>query len=621
MFQILATAQQTGWLQGALRSVTAFIVGLVYGAISLIFKLIFTISEVTAGPDLLGDVYTRIYTILGVFMVFKLSFSFINYILNPDSLRDKDRGVGKLIMNTIIMLAALIFIPTYVFGSNGILIRAQKALLPMVPRIIMGIEEGSGAAFTASTDSETLEKYGDSMAVAALSAFFTPISGGNCDGTEIKTLEEFDEQYNDTCTPEGAALGQKYYKYHYDSVFAVVVGIVMVVVLLGIAIEVGKRVFKLLILEVIAPIPIMTLIDPKSSKGGTFNNWLKSITSTFLDIFIKLGVLYFVIMMIGLLSNNGISIFGEVDKVVFAFLMVVLLLFAKEAPKFIKDALGLKTDTGDFFGLGGLKSVVRGGERLAGGAVVAGGMLGRAGTAIADKTEGMRSNVAAQANNFMAQHPNLAKATSTASTAGTAAGRVMGTVGRAGMGIGRTVGAMANSKNGYRDVVTAGMSGANSRTERFSAANSAFEALDKVLDKEASKAGTTVSSFAVGGDKNNAYSGGADQYEDAYQRAVNQGQSKFSVGGATFNTYQHSRDSKQIASAVRERYLHDTPKLTEETKMQLENFTKAASSAGQRGLDQKDYKSLDAANKKIKDQGFRHQTRNLNANRYKAKGK
>ena len=45
----------------------------------------------------------------------------------------------------------------------------------------------------------------------------------------------------------------------------------------GITIDVAKRVFKLIILEVVAPIPIMSLIDPKSSKDGAFSHWLKSL--------------------------------------------------------------------------------------------------------------------------------------------------------------------------------------------------------------------------------------------------------------------------------------------------------------------------------------------------------
>jgi hypothetical protein len=110
----------------------------------------------------------------------------------------------------------------------------------------------------------------------------------------------------------------------------------------------------MIVLEVIAPVPIMSLIDPKGAKDGAFSHWVKSLTSTFLDIFLKLGLVYVVIVLIHLLvnANDKGGIFSEFPErqgfrgtYLTIFLILGLIFFAKEAPKFIKDALGLK-DTG-----------------------------------------------------------------------------------------------------------------------------------------------------------------------------------------------------------------------------------------------------------------------------------
>lgn len=599
--QKAAESDLVSWVFNVIRWMTGWLVNLIYGAVGTIFRLIFTLSEVTAGPDLLGDVYTRIYVILGIFMVFKLSFSFINYILNPDALTDKQQGVGKILINTVIMLGALAFIPTFVFGSDGIMIRAQKALLPMVPKIVMGIQPGTGAAFNASTDPETLEEYGDSMAAAALSAFFTPIEGGNCNGKALTTVADFWPSIDDTCRIDGV----KYYVYRYDGVFALLVGCVLIYVLLGIAIEVGKRVFRLLILQVIAPIPIMTLIDPKGTKGATFSSWLKMTINTFLDIFIKLAVLYFVIMMIGMLTNNtGEGIFGEIDGVVFAFLMVVLLLFAKEAPKFVTKALGMKdAGGGDFFGLKGVGAVAGLGVAAASTVSSAAGG-GAVGNQVQKGLDWVRGGI----NNFKASHPNIAKGLDIAGGVAGGTADVAASLGRAGMTV-------AQGK-GYRDIVgaasTSGMR--NSKIDKLSAANNAYDSMLKTFDKEAAKKGVSVSSYSykdsTGSHTVNFTGGGITftQYEDALQNARSRGNSSFSVGGATFYTANQARDEKAIKAAQYTEYMDQVKsgalELSPEAKYARDNYVSSARAAGAGAIDQNSYSSLDKSNSALKDRRF-----------------
>ena len=66
-------------------------------------------------------------------MAFKLSFSFFQYIMDPESMVGKgDKTLSKLFTRVFIMLAALIFLPMILFGQNGqegFLARAQRAFL------------------------------------------------------------------------------------------------------------------------------------------------------------------------------------------------------------------------------------------------------------------------------------------------------------------------------------------------------------------------------------------------------------------------------------------------------------------------------------------------------------
>ena len=64
----------------------------------------------------------------------------------------------------------------------------------------------------------------------------------------------------------------------------------MLVIMLFFTVDVAIRAIKLGILRIIAPIPIISYVDPKSAKDGSFNNWLKALISTFAELFIKTAI-------------------------------------------------------------------------------------------------------------------------------------------------------------------------------------------------------------------------------------------------------------------------------------------------------------------------------------------
>ncbi|MBO5375725.1 MAG: hypothetical protein J6A52_02630 [Bacilli bacterium] len=368
-------AQQQSWIIDILRSIFSALDSMVYGLINWILYGIFDLANLTTSSDVLNGIYSRIYVILGVFMAFKLCFSFFGYILDPDSMVGKsDKSVPKLLMSAGVMLAALVILPTILFNNGegrGLINRAQNAFLPMLPRILLGVNENSGLTVGNPNNSNSIDDAANVMALSTLQAFFIPpeelddICGtGTLEKTPaITSIGDFTSNVNLTCNAKGTGIvgigATKYYLYSYLWGVSTIVGILMVVMLLGISIDIAKRVFKMIILQIVAPIPIMTLIDPKSkTKDGTFGKWLSMLISTFLDIFIKLGILYVVLMMIQLIVSKGLfTNFPEFTEqplraaYLIVFLILGLIFFAKEAPKFIKDSLGIK-DSGAGMGTG-----------------------------------------------------------------------------------------------------------------------------------------------------------------------------------------------------------------------------------------------------------------------------
>lgn len=372
-----------GWFNNLLRPFFGGIDYLVYTLLGWVIEGIFNLSSIFASKDVTEIIYTRIYTVLAIFMVFKLTFSFIKYVVSPDTMVDKEQGVGKIIARTLTMLAILIILPTIFFksdifpGQNApILTMLQNGVIKTLPKVILGISDDNGNTTT------TAKENGNVMALNMLSSLYYPNEckdAAVCDSdNKLTSLSGFSTSLNMTDTNSS-------YVYYYMWPLTTLCGIILVFILVGIAVDVAIRVFKLMILQMIAPIPVMTYIDPKSSKDGAFNSWIKTFTTTYLDIFIKLGTVYLLLLLVKEFFSG--KLFGNVYKTlgfasgnfVMIFLIIGLFQFAKQAPKFIKDALGIKDSGGGSFmgkalsGMAGAAAGFAGGLSTGG---LAGGLSG-----------------------------------------------------------------------------------------------------------------------------------------------------------------------------------------------------------------------------------------------------
>lgn len=368
-----------GWFNNLLRPFFGGIDYLLYTLLGWVIEGIFNLSSIFASKDVTEIIYTRIYTVLAIFMVFKLTFSFIKYVVSPDTMVDKEQGVGKIIARTLTMLAILIILPTIFFksdifpGQNApILTMLQNGVIKTLPKVILGISDDNGNTTT------TAKENGNVMALNMLSSLYYPNEckdAAVCDSdNKLTSLSGFSTSLNMTDTNSS-------YVYYYMWPLTTLCGIILVFILVGIAVDVAIRVFKLMILQMIAPIPVMTYIDPKSSKDGAFNSWIKTFTTTYLDIFIKLGTVYLLLLLVKEFFSG--KLFGNVYKTlgfasgnfVMIFLIIGLFQFAKQAPKFIKDALGIKDSGGGSF-MGKALSGMAGAAAGFAGGLATGGLAG-----------------------------------------------------------------------------------------------------------------------------------------------------------------------------------------------------------------------------------------------------
>lgn len=128
--------------------------------------------------------------------------------------------------------------------------------------------------------------------------------------------------------------------YAMDWLLAIICGIAIIAVLVAIMIEVVVRNLKLVILQAIAPIPVVSYMNPNDKMLGT---WVKQYVGIYFSLFLQLLAILLVpnLMMSLLHTITG----GFIIKII---IVAGCLLFTKEAPKFIGKLLGLDNMEGSF---------------------------------------------------------------------------------------------------------------------------------------------------------------------------------------------------------------------------------------------------------------------------------
>lgn len=352
-----------------LRWIFFAIDSIVYQAIEQIYNLFIMLSQTTFfSTQNLESFAGRIYVLISIIMAFRLAFSFISYIVNPDQITDKQKGGGKLITSIVIAIALLASVPlvfSEAYYLQGIIVKQsiiQKIVLDNNEQIsnedatkvlsaytffaffgpdrqVTGCETSVGFKIEQSCI-DALNTAGGKRAVGDI--FKKAIDNKNLNyiwGSEIQgtTTTLINTEYETNKT----------YAFRYSFFLSTIVGLAMCWILLGFCLDLAIRVVKLGVLQIVAPIPILLSIAPGKKSSELLQKWGKECISTWTLLFVRIAVITFAIYLIYTINvNNGVMSFtsGETNQNVFVtvFVMFGILLFAKEFPKLIEDMLGIK---------------------------------------------------------------------------------------------------------------------------------------------------------------------------------------------------------------------------------------------------------------------------------------
>lgn len=334
-----------------------------------IYKLIvylYELFEVIGTAEILtGDVVTKLYTrvgmILGIYMLFRIIFSFIQMLINPDYISDKEKGVGKIASKailTILFIAITPFLFNKAFEIQNFVVGAGNVENNVIAKLVFPEKVMSSKDFgpvlsaylfesfyrydeeylsleDSVNDCVPLQKSSDGVENNLHKSIVR--SKGNIGYAKICLFAH--DNYQATFTIKN----EEKYKidFTWNGVFAIIVGIVVCYTLLTYTIMVGVRVIQLAFLRIIAPMAILTYMSPK--QDTMFSKWLKMCTTTYLDLFIRMAIIYFAVFIIeAIMSGGGIALNNsnfEHQWIVNVVMIVALLMFAKKAPELLKELI------------------------------------------------------------------------------------------------------------------------------------------------------------------------------------------------------------------------------------------------------------------------------------------
>lgn len=407
------------WLS-PLRAICMAIDGVLYSLLDNAYDLVIKLSTAELlKHSTIKSLTGNLYIIFGVVAFFRLALLLVNAIIDPEKLNEKGKGLSNIffrVVGMVILLAVTPFLFEMSYDLQGKLVGADAS-----ENIIFKTILGSNANIASSDDSNA----GKALQNIALSSLITidkeylvndkqcnvgendcgfyPLTcvpnnddegtctlqggyvyGDNCSWPNCqKAVDKYNEMYvaEDMSPAKLAAYAgtskkievegveQEVYVYNYMFIITGVVGVAMTYIIISFAIDIAVRMFELIVLEILSPLFIATFVDPKSAQSGPFKNWLSAVGKSYASLYIRLAIIALMVLLVSIINQSKMfQSMGDVSGWAKIFMVIGLLIFAKKAPKWIGDMIGIKGDGG----LGGLSI----GKKL-GGMALAGGLASK----------------------------------------------------------------------------------------------------------------------------------------------------------------------------------------------------------------------------------------------------
>lgn len=341
-------------VQDSLRTLMLDICNIVYKLIAFCYEVLYKLGTINLLQDeAVQNLISRVTLIIGIFMVFRVTFAFVQYIVDPDAMLDKSKGVPSIVKKIIISIVLLGSTP-YLFSMA---FKIQKTVLDshVLERLIFAndtIDTSTFGGVISSTVFTTFYRINEGPSNPNVQTYVDckeivneyldneiSTSNGSLDLAYACLLERTDYPANPVDKNKKVSSA---YIVDFDGggTLALVAGLVTLYISFLFTLQIGVRMFQLAYLQMVSPIPIAMYITPKGD--DQLKKWGQQCLTTFLDLFLRIIIIYLAMFLIEVVRDNNDfkTLFGGgalYNTYVTCILMIAILIFAKKIPNLLKE--------------------------------------------------------------------------------------------------------------------------------------------------------------------------------------------------------------------------------------------------------------------------------------------
>ena len=300
--------------------------------------------------DIAVSLVDRLKALIIVFIIFKVGVALIQYMLDPDKAA---KGSKKFLINILICAAMLVsynFVFS-VFNELSMMIIGKPdnykyTTLAQIANVTNDADEGLIFRLFFGTNNnatsfKNVESLGNNIAFNALCATFPDKDKAGLQCTHlIQTISDGSTTSNYNLKKFNNITKKLDVSVDGHPGIALLLGLYMVYSVVKASVEIGTRMFKLMLLQLVAPIAIITVASDEGVKSKTFTEFYKMYISVFLSAFTRITAVLLVTVFVSKIFTQVDTLISDASANGYALWIIIICIvagykFAGDIPKML----------------------------------------------------------------------------------------------------------------------------------------------------------------------------------------------------------------------------------------------------------------------------------------------